>query len=96
MSDLLNEQKLNDFLANASDWKVVDHQGVNALTKTYQFDDFAQALFFVNQVGEKAEENNHHPEIHLSWGKVIVFWWSHDVGGISARDTALALAVDQR
>ena len=56
--------------------------------------DFAQALELVNRIGALAEEQQHHPEIDLRWGRVHVAMSSHDVGGVSDRDVALGQAVD--
>jgi 4a-hydroxytetrahydrobiopterin dehydratase len=68
-------------------WRVVKG---HELEKGFAFPDFAQALAFTNRVGAIAQERNHHPDIHLSWGKVRVVTWSHDVDGLSARDFDLA------
>lgn len=56
--------------------------------------DFAAALAFVDRVGALAEEQGHHPEIDLRWGRVHVATGSHDVGGVSERDVRLGLAID--
>ena len=56
--------------------------------------DFATALAFVDRVGALAEEQGHHPEIDLRWGRVHVATGSHDVGGVSERDVRLGLAID--
>ena len=56
--------------------------------------DFATALAFVDRVGALAEEQGHHPEIDLRWGRVHVATGSHDVGGVSERDVRWGLAID--
>lgn len=56
--------------------------------------DFATALAFADRVGALAEEQGHHPEIDLRWGRVHVATGSHDVGGVSERDVRLGLAID--
>ena len=60
------------------------------LRKTFGFPDFVSALAFVNQVGAFAEEDQHHPDLALSWGKVTVELTTHDAGGLSEKDFALA------
>lgn len=55
--------------------------------------DFATALALVNRIGAIAEEQQHHPEVDLRWGRVHVATSSHDVGGVTARDVALGTAV---
>lgn len=73
--------------ADTPDWQVVDgHQ----LERSFSFPDFVTALAFVNQVGEIAEELDHHPDIQLSWGKVVVTVWTHSEGGITDKDFGLA------
>jgi 4a-hydroxytetrahydrobiopterin dehydratase len=74
------------------DWKRRDDA---RLAKTFLFPDFASALAFVNRVGAIAEEQGHHPDIHLAWGRVDVETWSHDTGGITDRDLRLAEAIDR-
>jgi 4a-hydroxytetrahydrobiopterin dehydratase len=56
---------------------------------------FADALAFTNRIGAIADQQNHHPDIELGWGKVRVKTWSHDAGRITARDFRLAGAIDQ-
>jgi 4a-hydroxytetrahydrobiopterin dehydratase len=80
---------------NPNGWHTVDRDGVNVLAKDFTFDDFNQAMHFASRVGEAADAADHHPEITISWGRVRVLWWSHDVGGISQRDRELADATDR-
>ena len=65
------------------------------LTREFKFENFAQALEFLNLAGEICEQQDHHAEFVLSWGLVVVKTWSHDVGGITDRDLKLADAIDQ-
>ena len=64
--------------------------GVQLLTRTFEFVNFAQAMAFAVHVGEAADAADHHPEITVSWGRVRVDWWSHDANGVTSRDIALA------
>jgi 4a-hydroxytetrahydrobiopterin dehydratase len=70
-----------------SGWQVVEG---HHLEKAFKFDDFQQALDFTNQVGELAEQVDHHPEICLTWGKAKVTIWTHSVGGLSEADFVFA------
>lgn len=72
-------------------WTVVDG---HHLEKSYTFKDFAGALAFVNKVGALAEEENHHPDITLGWGKVAITTWTHSAGGLSENDFVLAAKID--
>jgi 4a-hydroxytetrahydrobiopterin dehydratase len=65
------------------------------LRKTFRFPDFVSALAFVNQVGALAEEDQHHPDLALSWGKVTVELTTHDAGGLSDKDFALATRIER-
>ncbi len=72
-------------------WDVVDG---HHLRKVFRFPDFAQALAFVNLVGAVAEEQEHHPDILLGWGKVEITTFTHSEGGITDKDLALATSID--
>lgn len=74
-------------------WRIVD---AHHLEKEFTFPDFAKALAFTNEVGAIAEEQGHHPEVYLSWGKVRITTWTHDVDGLSRKDFALAAKIDTR
>lgn len=78
-------------MARRPDWDIVD----NALQRTFTFEDFAQALAFVNAVGAAAEEANHHPDIEFGWGRATVRWTTHDAGGITTADRQLARRTDE-
>ena len=79
-----------DVLSDA--WEVVDGHHLEA---AYEFDDFAAALAFTNEIGELAEAEWHHPDIHLSWGAVGVEMWSHDIDGLSKSDFVMAARMDR-
>jgi len=72
-------------------WSVVDE---HHLEKEYRFKDFADALAFVNRLGAVAEEEGHHPDVFLAWGKVKVTLWTHSIGGLSENDFILAAKAD--
>lgn len=65
------------------------------LEKTYAFPDFLRALAFVNQIGELAEREGHHPDLHLAWGKVGVEIWTHKIDGLTESDFVLAAKIDR-
>ena len=73
-------------------WQVVDG---HHLEKTYEFDDFRQALDFTNKVGELAEEVNHHPDICLGWGRVEIKLWTHKIDGLAESDFVWAAKADR-
>lgn len=65
------------------------------LLKTFKFPDFLQALAFVNRAGAVAEEQAHHPDLHLAWGKVGVEIWTHKINGLTESDFILAAKIDR-
>jgi 4a-hydroxytetrahydrobiopterin dehydratase len=79
-------------LADSTQWKIVDE---HHLVRVFKFPDFKTALVFVNRVGEIAEEQGHHPDILLGWGKVEITTWTHAVNGLTESDFILAAKIDQ-
>ena len=65
------------------------------LTKTFTFPDFAQGLAFVNRLGAMADQQGHHPDIHLTWGRVRVEIWTHKIDGLTESDFVFAAKTDQ-
>lgn len=68
-------------------WKIVDE---HHLEKEFKFKDFNEALAYTNKVGAIAEEEQHHPDIYLSYGKVILKIWTHKIDGLTESDFILA------
>ncbi len=62
----------------------------NELVKTFKFQDFRQALSFVNKVGEAAEKAGHHPDIDIRYNRVRLSLTTHDAGGLTEKDFDLA------
>ena len=73
-------------------WNVINEHHI---ARSYKFPDFRSALAFVNKVGEIAEEQWHHPDIALAWGKVDVTIWTHKIDGLTESDFILAAKIDQ-
>lgn len=83
-------QQLMEMLEKLPDWQAADE---HHLTRTFKFPNFTAALEFVNRVGRVAEEENHHPLIHLTWGRVVIDLWTHKIGGLSENDFILAAKI---
>lgn len=64
-------------------WRVVDE---HHLEKEFRFGNFVDALAFTNRLGALAEEQAHHPDLHLAWGKVRVEIWTHKIDGLTESD----------
>lgn len=73
-------------------WRVVE---THHLERSYEFPDFAEALAFTNAIGGIAEEQGHHPDVHLSWGRVGVEIWTHKIDGLTESDFVLAAKFDR-
>ena len=73
-------------------WKISES---GHLEKTFVFKNFVEAISFANQVGEIAEEQNHHPDLHIGWGRCGVEIWTHSIGGLSESDFYLAAKVNR-
>ena len=73
-------------------WEVADNHHLRGV---FTFADFREALDFTIAVGELAEEQGHHPDIHLSWGKVGIEIWTHKIDGLTESDFVLAAKIDR-
>ncbi len=72
-------------------WKCVEE---HHLVKEYAFKNFKKALDFANIFGRIAEEEGHHPDLHLSWGKLGVKIWTHKIDGLTESDFILAAKIE--
>lgn len=73
-------------------WTVTDEHHIQ---REFKFPDFKQALDFVNRVGAVAEEQGHHPDILLTWGKAAITLWTHSINGLSESDFIMAAKIDR-
>ncbi len=88
----LQGEELEKMKAQVAGWQVVNG---HHLAKSYTFPDFRAALDFVNRVGAVAEEEGHHPDLSLSWGKVDIRTWTHKIDGLTESDFILAAKIDK-
>jgi 4a-hydroxytetrahydrobiopterin dehydratase len=87
----LKGEQLEKMTAQVAGWQVVaEHH----LAKMFTFPDFRTALDFVNRAGAIAEQEGHHPDLYLSWGKVEVKTWTHKIDGLTESDFILAAKID--
>jgi 4a-hydroxytetrahydrobiopterin dehydratase len=87
----LSASKVITALASVPDWK---KKGMT-IARTYPFKDFSAAIKFVNAVAELAEQAWHHPDIDIRWNQVTLTLTTHDAGGLTAKDFALARKFDR-
>ena len=88
----LKGAELETLKGQVTGWDVVNE---HHLKKTYPFPDFRKALDFVNKAGAIAEQQGHHPDLYLSWGKVAIEIWTHKIDGLTESDFILAAKLDQ-
>ena len=87
----LRGEEIQPLIEQVPGWRVIDE---HHLEREYAFSDFLTALDFVNRVGSIAEEQGHHPDIDLSWGKAGVKIWTHKINGLTESDFILAAKID--
>ena len=88
----LQGAELDKLSAQLPRWKVIEEHHIE---KTFDFSDFRSALNFVQQVGDVAEEQGHHPDILLRWGKVKITIYTHKIEGLSESDFILGAKIDE-
>ncbi len=74
-----------------NDWKIIKE---HHLEKEYSFKNFKEALSFTIKIGELAENQGHHPDIFLAWGKVKLTIWTHKIDGLTESDFIFAAKAD--
>ncbi|MEW6744968.1 MAG: 4a-hydroxytetrahydrobiopterin dehydratase [Planctomycetota bacterium] len=89
----LTAEQIEPLAREVPRWTV---EGQSRIVREFAFRDFRSALAFTNAIGEIAEAEGHHPDIHLAWGHVGVEIWTHKVGGLTESDFILAAKIDER
>jgi 4a-hydroxytetrahydrobiopterin dehydratase len=90
MSDLLEEDELKSALKKCPEWEYEK----KAITRVVEFEEFNDAIDFVNGVAEIVEEAQHHPEINIRHTRVLLKLTTHDAGGVTDADIELAQRID--
>jgi 4a-hydroxytetrahydrobiopterin dehydratase len=90
----LTDEQIAVLLPQVPGWRVVEVDGIKRIERAYAFKDFRRALDFTSLVGELAEREQHHPDIHLSWGRVGVETWTHKIKGLHENDFVLAAKIE--
>src|ERR1700760_1916407 len=88
----LRGEALHQLEAQLPGWDVIEE---HHLHKIFRFPDFRKALDFVNRAGTIAEEQAHHPDIALAWGKVEIVIFTHKIKGLTESDFVLAAKIDR-
>lgn len=90
----ITQREIDEFMPLVPDWRIVEIDGIQRLQREFRFNDFVEALAFVNKVGELAEAEGHHPTILLEYGRVTLTWWSHKVQGLHVNDFIMVARSD--
>jgi 4a-hydroxytetrahydrobiopterin dehydratase len=87
----LTENQMKELLARETAWKLEGGK----LVRDWSFKDFVEAMQFVNRIAALAEQAGHHPDIDIRYNKVRLGLVSHDAGGVTERDAAMASRISQ-
>jgi 4a-hydroxytetrahydrobiopterin dehydratase len=91
VAELLEEEEIEQRVDELGDW---EHEA-DQLRKVFEFDDFATAIKFVNDVADLAERWDHHPDIDIRYNRVTLSLTTHSEGGLTARDFDMAGEIEQ-
>ena len=88
----LNSNQINTFIKNLDDnWKVYNEKEIK---KEYIFDTYHEAISFTNKIANLAEEEGHHPFIHINYKRVVIILYTHKINGLHENDFILASKCD--
>jgi 4a-hydroxytetrahydrobiopterin dehydratase len=90
----LTEAEVTVLLAQLTAWEIERHGSAITLTRTFGFADFHRTMAFVNAVAWIAHEQDHHPDMTVSYSRCTLNWSTHSVGGLSINDFICAARVD--
>lgn len=85
-------QQLQDYLDEVHHWAL--SPDAKKIYREFKFKDFVQTMAFVDRVADVAEEEGHHPDIHIFYNKVTFELWTHAIGGLSENDFIMASKID--
>lgn len=90
----LSKTEVADLLADLTDWELDPESG--AIVRHLEFPTFTEAIQFVNRVAQDADDHDHHPDIDIRYRRLKVALISHDVGGLTKRDSRMARLIDEQ
>ena len=89
----LTEAAADQLRAETPEWSL--DEGGRRLVRRFEFEDFKNAIQFVNRVADVAEDQGHHPDIAIHWNRVDLVLWTHKIGGLHQNDFILAAKIDR-
>ena len=91
----VTDEEIPSLMSQIPLWDIIEENNIKKLTCLFKFSDYEQSLVFTNKVAALADEEDHHPQITLEWGKVEVIWWSHKIQGLHQNDFICAAKTDR-
>jgi len=91
----VTNSEIESLMPQIPSWSILENDDIKKLVCSFAFLDYDQTVNFANSVTKLAEEEDHHPEILLEWGKVTVSWWSHKIKGLHKNDFICAAKTDK-
>lgn len=88
--DVLSKEDLKRLLKKTPEWEIDGKK----ITRSIEFDGFTEAVDFLNEVAEVAEDEGHHPDVDIRYGKVVLMLTTHDAGGVTEADVEVAKRLD--
>ena len=88
-------EEAKELLRQINQWQLLQINGIGIIEKKFKFKGFAEAMRFVNKVAAVAEAEGHHPDIKISWNRVVLQLTTHAIKGLSENDFIMAAKVDR-
>lgn len=88
------QDQIQILLSEINGWFLIE-EPINKIQKIFSFKSYKDSVDFSNKVASLADDEDHHPQIVLEWGKVTVIWWSHKIGGLHKNDFICAAKTDK-
>ena len=88
------QDQIQILLSEINGWFLID-EPINKIQKIFSFKSYKDSVDFSNKVASLADDEDHHPQIILEWGKVTVIWWSHKIEGLHKNDFICAAKTDK-
>ncbi|NBD14961.1 MAG: 4a-hydroxytetrahydrobiopterin dehydratase [Cyanobacteria bacterium] len=91
----VTEEEIAQYKPQIPDWSLKNENGTSYLERSYTLANFKRALALAQQVGDIAEQEQHHPTLIVEWGKLTVQWWTHTINGLHQNDFIMAAKTDE-
>ena len=88
------QDQIQILLSEINGWVLIE-EPINKIQKIFSFKSYKDSVNFSNKVANLADDEDHHPQIVLEWGKVTVIWWSHKIEGLHKNDFICAAKTDK-